>query len=173
MQKWKKFLAGILAGVMVFESSLAAKPVQLQAQETAERAAQGTAEYAAPGTVYDIYKAFQTGDELGDAWVDPEFGDTYEVTLNSSISPRVIELQYQTKEEDNGKLLATFECNRLPKGDAALVAAKQNNGDNINKELSSFPIYESIDGGRTWGAGDTEQPARGENYLPVGFLCCL
>lgn len=170
MQKWKKFLAGILAGVMVLESSLAAKPVQLQAQETAERAAQGTAEYAAPGTVYDIYKAFQTGDELGDAWVDPEFGDTYEVTLNSSISPRVIELQYQTKAEDNGKLLATFECNRLPKGDAALVAAKQNNGDNINKELSSFPIYESIDGGRTWGAGDTEQPARGENYLPVGYV---
>lgn len=159
MQKWKKILSGVLAGVMIFECGLTTGSMQAHA-----------AEQAAPGTVYDVYKAYQDGSEIAEAWVDPEFGTTYPVTLNSSISPRAIQLQYQNNQADNGKMLATFECNRLPKTDAALVAAKQGNGDNINENLSSFPVYESLDGGKTWGAGDTEMPARGGNYLPVGYV---
>lgn len=160
MQKWKKVLSGALAAVLILESGLTTKPMQVQAQ----------AESAAPGTVYEIYKAFQDGSEAGDAWVDPEYGTTHPVTLNSSISPRAIELQYQQNTADNGKMLATFECNRLPKTDAALVAERQGNENNINANLSSFPVYESVDGGATWGAGDTDMPARGDNYVPVGYV---
>ena len=122
MQKWKKILSGVLAGVMIFECGLTTGSMQAHA-----------AEQAAPGTVYDVYKAYQDGSEIAEAWVDPEFGTTHPVTLNSSISPRAIQLQYQNNQANNGKMLATFECNRLPKTDAALVAAKQGNGDNINE----------------------------------------
>jgi len=162
MQKWKKVLSGFLAGVMILECGLAAKPMQAQAEAQTES--------AAPGTVYRVYSSFKDGTELGDIGVDPEFGNEHPVTLNTSTSPRVIELQYKQVSADNGKMLATFECNRLPKTDKALVAARQENGDNINENLSSFPIYESIDGGRTWGAGEAEKPARGENYVPVGYV---
>lgn len=164
MKKWKKVLSGALAGVMILECGLTAKPMRVQAQEATEKAEMGT--------VYEIYKAFRDGTEIATngAWVDPEFGTEYTVTLNSSISPRAIELQYQQNAADNGRILATFECNRLPKGDKALVAERRGNGNNINENLSSFPIYESIDGGRTWGAGDTDKPARGNNYVPVGYV---
>ena len=162
MLKWKKVLSGVLAAAMILESGLTAKPMETQAQETVESAEMGM--------VYDIYKAFQDGTKTGDAWVDPEFGTEHPVTLNSSISPRAIELQYQNNAADNGKMLATFECNRLPKTDKALVAERRGNGSNIDENLSSFPIYESIDGGRTWGAGDTDKPARGDNYVPVGYV---
>ncbi len=160
MQKWKKALSGFLAGVMVLESGLLTAPAEVQAKTTEE---------AVPGTVYDIYKAYKDGTEITGECVDPEFG-TQGGTLNSSLSPRVIQLKYQENEEDNGKMLATFECNRLPKTDAALVAERQGNGDNITAELSAFPIYESVDGGKTWGAGESDMPARGDNYVPVGYV---
>ena len=86
MQKWKKVLSGTLAAVLILESGLTTKPMQVQAQ----------VESAAPGTVYEIYKAFQDGSEAGDAWVDPEYGTTHPVTLNSSISPRAPR-QYRVK----------------------------------------------------------------------------
>ena len=119
--------------------------------------------------IYTIYSAFDDPDNQNIEKVDPEFG-TIAGTLNSSLSPRILELKHQSTSANNGRLLATFECNRLPKSDAALVAEKWKNGENFNANLSSFPIYESIDGGATWGAGDTEKPARGGNYLPVGYV---
>lgn len=121
------------------------------------------------GIIYRIYSAFDDPENKNIEKVDPEFGNVAGA-LNSSLSPRILELKHQSNPANNGRLLATFECNRLPKSDAALVAAKQGNGANINENLSSFPIYESIDGGATWGAGDTEKPARGGNYLPVGYV---
>lgn len=121
--------------------------------------------------IYTIYSAFDDPENKNSTGekVDPEFGNVAGA-LNSSLSPRILELKHQSNPANNGRLLATFECNRLPKSDAALVAAKQGNGANINENLSSFPIYESIDGGATWGAGDAEKPARGGNYLPVGYV---
>ena len=124
---------------------------------------------AATDVIYTIYSAFDDPDNQNIEKVDPEFG-TIAGTLNSSLSPRILELKHQSTSANNGRLLATFECNRLPKSDAALVAEKWKNGENFNADLSSFPIYESIDGGATWGAGDTEKPARGGNYLPVGYV---
>lgn len=124
---------------------------------------------ASTGVVYTIYSAYDDPDIQGSETVDPEFG-TVAGTLNSSLSPRILELKHQSTPANNGRLLATFECNRLPKSDAALVAEKWKNGENFNANLSSFPIYESIDGGATWGAGDTGKPARGGNYLPVGYV---
>lgn len=121
------------------------------------------------GVIYRIYSAFDDLENKNIEKVDPEFGNVAGA-LNSSLSPRILELKHQSNPANNGRLLATFECNRLPKSDAALVAAKQGNGENINANLSSFPIYESVDGGATWGAGDTEKPARGGNYLPVGYV---
>ena len=124
---------------------------------------------AGTDVIYTIYSAYDDPDNQNIEKVDPEFGNVAGA-LNSSLSPRILELKHQSNPANNGRLLATFECNRLPKSDAACVAAKQGNGANINANLSSFPIYESIDGGATWGAGDTEKPARGGNYLPVGYV---
>lgn len=124
-----------------------------------------------PLGTFDIYRAYRDEENLSPSGklVDPEYG-TSAVALNSSLSPRMIELKYQDNEEDNGKLLATFECNRLPKSDAKLVAERQENGDNINSMLSSFPVYESRDGGVTWGGGYEEKDARGGNWAPVGYV---
>lgn len=155
MKKAKRFLAGALTGALLLGCCWTT------GTDTA-RAAEDTAD---SGTVYSIYKAFtEDGRDT-----DPEFG-TAGGTLNSSLSPRVIELQYQDNPEDNGKMYATFECNRLPKTDAELVADRQGNGENISASLSGFPIYESLDGGATWGAGATDTSARGNNYVPVGYV---
>lgn len=155
MKKAKLIMAGILSGVMLLGSICTSGTETAQAKETS----------AAAGKVYSIYQAFiENGRDT-----DAEFG-TAGGTLNSSLSPRVIELKYQENPENNGKMYATFECNRLPKTDAQLVSDRQGNGDNINESLSGFPIYESLDGGATWGAGDTDTPARGNNYVPVGYV---
>ena len=132
---------------------------------------------AAPGNIGGeqiIYKAFGSG-----TMTDEEFGikgtNNVDGSLNSSVSPRVIQLKYQGQggignAEDNGKMYATFECNRLPKEDAALVAeAQENDGSNVDPYSSVFPIYESLDNGLTWGDPD-HMVARGDNYLPVGYV---
>ena len=132
---------------------------------------------AAPGNIGGeqiIYKAFGSG-----TMTDDEFGikgtDNVDGSLNSSVSPRVIQLKYQGQggignAEDNGKMYATFECNRLPKEDAALVAEAQgNDGSNVDPYSSVFPIYESLDNGLTWGDPD-HMVARGNNYLPIGYV---
>lgn len=121
--------------------------------------------------IFEIYKAFRDEENVSPSGelVDPEFG-TAQVALNSSLSPRMIELKYQENAGDNGKLLATFECNRLPKSDAALVAERQGNGGNIRDDISGFPVYESVDGGITWGGGYREKDARGGNWAPVGYV---
>lgn len=155
MKKVKRLIAGALTGTMLLGSAWMA------GTDTARAAGDA----AVSGTVYSIYKAFTENGRN----TDPEFGNRGG-SLNSSLSPRVIELQYQDNPEDNGKMYATFECNRLPKTDAQLVADRQGNGDNFSDSLSSFPIYESVDGGATWGAGETDTPARGNNYVPVGYV---
>lgn len=155
MKKAKQLIAGALTGAMLLSCSW------IPGADTAQAAGDA----AVSGTVYSIYRAF-TEDGRN---TDPEFG-TRGGSLNSSLSPRVIELQYQDNPEDNGKMYATFECNRLPKTDAELVDERQGNGDNFSDSLSSFPVYESVDGGATWGAGETDTPARGNNYVPVGYV---
>lgn len=77
-------MSGFLAGVMIFECGLAAKPMQAQAEAQIES--------AAPGTVYRVYSSFKDGTEISNKGVDPEFGNEHPVTLNTSTSPRVIEL---------------------------------------------------------------------------------
>lgn len=157
MKKAKQIMAGALSGAMLLGCCFMAG--------TDARTAQAAEDNAVSGTVYSIYKAFQEDGRD----TDPEFG-TAGGTLNSSLSPRVIELQYQDNPEDNGKMYATFECNRLPETDAALVGERQGNEDNFSESLSGFPIYESLDGGATWGAGYTDTSARGDNYVPVGYV---
>lgn len=155
MKRVKQIMAGALSGAMLLGCGWMAGTGSAKAAEDA----------AVSGTVYSIYRAFtENGRDT-----DPEFG-TRSGSLNSSLSPRVIELQYQDNPEDNGKMYATFECNRLPKTDAELVAERQGNGDNISDSLSGFPIYESLDGGATWGGGYTDTSARGDNYVPVGYV---
>lgn len=155
MKRAKLIMARILSSVMILGSICTSGTEIAQAKET----------NADSGKVYSIYKAFiENGRDT-----DTEFG-TAGGTLNSSLSPRVIELRYQENPENNGKMYATFECNRLPKTDAQLVSERQGNADNINDSLSGFPIYESLDGGATWGAGEIDTPARGNNYVPVGYV---
>lgn len=169
MHKWKRMMSAMLTSVMVLGGGLAAAP---------EKAAAADLKQAVPGQVYDIYKAFHDDankNPTGEL-VDPEFGDQ-PGALNSSLSPRVLQLKHQGEDggvgdaADNGKMYATFECNRLPKEDAQLSAERWGNGENISGSLSSFPIYESTDGGATWGGeGYTDRSARGENYVPVGYV---
>ena len=155
MKRVKQIIAGVLSGTMLLGCGWMAGIGSARAAEDG----------AVSGTVYSIYKAFtEDGRDT-----DPEFG-TRSGSLNSSLSPRVIELQYQEDPEDNGKMYATFECNRLPKTDAELVSERQGNGDNISDSLSGFPIYESLDGGATWGGGYADTSARGNNYVPVGYV---
>lgn len=155
MKRVKQMIAGVLSGTMLLGCGWMAGIGSARAAENG----------AVSGTVYSIYKAFtEDGRDT-----DPEFG-TRSGSLNSSLSPRVIELQYQEDLEDNGKMYATFECNRLPKTDAELVSERQGNGDNISDSLSGFPIYESLDGGATWGGGYADTSARGNNYVPVGYV---
>lgn len=153
MKKSKLAMTGILTGAVLLGSLYSFGNVQAEENGTV------------PGKVYSIYRAFtENGRDT-----DPEFG-TAGGTLNSSLSPRVIELRYQDDPQDNGKMYATFECNRLPKSDAVLVDERQGNGDNFEDFLSGFPVYESLDGGATWGAGENDTPARGDNYVPVGYV---
>ena len=169
MHKWKRVMSAMLTSVMVLAGGLAAAPEIVSAADL---------DQAVPGKVYDIYKAFQDDankNPTGEL-VDPEFGDQ-SGALNSSLSPRVLQLKYQGENDgvgdaaDNGKMYATFECNRLPKEDAQLVADRWGSGDNISGSLSGFPIYESTDGGATWsGEGYSDQSARGGNYVPVGYV---
>lgn len=62
---------------------------------------------------------------------------------NAACSPRMIQLENQENGEDNGKMYVTFECGQLP-------ADLGGNLDGIDPELAAFPIYESVDGGKTW-----------------------
>lgn len=64
-----------------------------------------------------------------DGWTTDTYG-----TRNSAVSPRVIQLQYQDNEEDNGKMLITWEWGVIENEEDGKV----------------FPIYESTDQGETW-----------------------
>lgn len=55
---------------------------------------------------------------------------------NSVLSPRAIQLQYQENQEDNGKMLSTWETSIVE-----LIPERQG---------KHFPIYESEDYGETW-----------------------
>ena len=98
MKRVKQIMAGALSGAMLLGCGWTAGSGSVKAAEDA----------AVSGTVYSIYRAFtENGRDT-----DPEFG-TRSGSLNSSLSPRVIELQYQDNPEEMRKAGIDFAIRQI------------------------------------------------------------
>lgn len=128
----KAHLLKCLSGALVLTAAVAASCVSVAAESTS-------------GIIY----------ETPDGWTPDTYG-----TRNSAVSPRAIQLQYQDNEEDNGKMLVTWEFGVIENADNGKV----------------FPIYESLDAGETWESvgnvieTQNQTPENADNRW--GMECC-
>lgn len=128
----KAHLLKCLSGALVLTAAVAASCVSVAAERTS-------------GIIY----------ETPDGWTPDTYG-----TRNSAVSPRAIQLQYQDNEEDNGKMLVTWEFGVIENADNGKV----------------FPIYESLDAGETWESvgnvieTQNQTPENADNRW--GMECC-